>query len=223
MKHKARVIICMMTVIVVAFGSIVFVNAKTSVDKMKKEYLIYDYRSGDCLVSSNTYMLKRKAILLGDTAAVDLQNNTSPNKLNGGSGSVRRVACYDTDGYFNDVRSEYSFTYHGRKYVVKSASLNGSATQKTKTIKKLLASHPEGIVVWGQNSCQYGPHAVLAAYVTKNDNIMYIDSAHNTASNSKKYGGHNSSMNHGLETIGKTIITRGVGSFTRYYYISKVK
>lgn len=207
------------TIFPVTASAAYFPNINNNADK--KIYKVYNYRSGDCNLSSNTHMIMRKAILLKQNNWKDIKNDVDPNKLHGGAGSVRKAACFNTDGYCNDVRNEYTFT-KGKKYTVKRGSLPGGKKANEKRIRSLLKDHPEGVVVWGANCTPWGSHAVLATYISKKDHIKYVDSAHNTASRSKKYGSSNSIMNVGHESIGDTIVY-GVGYFSAYWYIKKVK
>ncbi len=204
------------------FGCISFVSAEEFPDlKEKTLYRVYDYRSGDCVLSANTYMLKRKAILLEDSNYKKIKNNTKPEELNGGRGSVRKAACHDTDGHYNNVNVRYSFK-KGTKYTVRTGTLPGTKKGNTKRIKALIQEHPEGVVVWGPSCSPYGAHAVLASRITKNGNLRYIDSAHNTWTNSPEYGGRNARMNVGEESIEKTIVY-GVKYFTIYWYIKEIE
>lgn len=201
-----KIIVLLMTLIL-ALGTISTASAAVKYpdpnsNSNKSIYKVYNYRPGDCVLSSCTHMLKRSAIYKKDSKWGKIDNE-----------SVRKVACYNTDGWNNDVR--YSFTYKtkNKKYTVNSASFSGNRLKK---IKSLLSKHPEGVVVYNT----YYPHAVLAVYC-KGNTVYCVDSAHNTQSNN---GGHNPKMNNGIEKYSKTILKGySIESLSRYWYVSKVK
>ena len=176
----------------------------------KAIYKVYKYRSGDCYLSANTYMIKRKAVLNGST-----KWNTVDNE------SLRYSACEPTDSDYNWMKGSYSYSNDGYTYVVKLKKLSGNKTSKLKQIKSALDAHPEGIVLWGANAGYNGsifPHAVLAAYY-KGNTLYCIDSANNTASNST---GYNTIANKGIQSYGNTIM-RDLNFCTSYMYIYKCK
>jgi|GEM_PF-3354549 len=169
----------------------------------KSVYWVSNYVSGDCNLCSHAYMLKRMAILLKSPGYNTISNTT-----------MRGIASFDSgDGYCNDVYNTYTFTNSGDliEFQVKSGSLTGSSSDKTKKIKELLKTHPEGIVVWGPNAIQDGwPHAVLITGYNSGGKYFYCaDSAYN-------FGMYNK----GIMKF-KDSSMRGIGYCTRYYYLNK--
>lgn len=93
-------------------------------------------RSGTCTLTAAAMMLRRRAYLDGLSDWVDVTEN-----------SVRSAA------WSNGLA--HSFTYKAMK--VRYATLPSDNTVKTQTLINLLATHPEGIVLYDRTQ----PHAIL--------------------------------------------------------------
>ena len=129
----------------------------------KSVYYTPDYRRGDCILSSTKTMMRRAAIMR-KSYSWDKITNTSLR----GSATIRGL-----------LRNSFTYTCDGIKYKVVNHSLSGDSAKKIKDIKSLLASHPEGIVVWGRRAATTGMHGVLVVGCV--DGKLYaIDSTHNT-------------------------------------------
>lgn len=120
----------------------------------KKIYYVKGYKSGNCVVSSNTMMLRRAAIQSGSKWKGITLSSVKKKATLGGS----------------LMKWKYTYKYNGMKYTVKAGWLHGSATKKRAKLKKLLKAHPEGIVIYGSSSS--GPHAVLA--VEYRGKVLYV-------------------------------------------------
>lgn len=163
---------------------------------------IYDvsgeYKSGDCNLASNVYMLRRAAINRGSSSWKNIT-----------LGSLRSKA---TSNGKNAMKNNYNHEHDGVKYSISHGNLSGTVNQKTQTLEKLLASHPEGIVVWGgaaaiDNSHKKPySHAVL---ITKYSNGTFYcaDPTHNKGN-----------YNKGIETLENSTII-GLDCLTGYWYL----
>ena len=189
-------VFCMIMVIIPMNTS----EASAKVPKLteKSLYKVSSYRSGDCLLCANAYMIKRMAVLMGSSSYKNISNS-----------SLRSVAT--TDGV-NSMDSSFTFKRGGIKYRIKSKALTGSASDKKRKIKELLKEHPEGIAVWGgYGASSVGSHAVLITGYNKKSGYFYaVDSANN-------YGGRNK----GITSWSGTYMY-SIGNCTMYYYISSV-
>ncbi len=130
----------------------------------KTMYYTPDYRRGDCVLSSAKSMMRRAAVMRG-SRNWDVITNTT---LRGTANTKK--------GLF---RNSFSFTCDGITYGVSNYELSGNAENKMKDITTLLASHPEGIIVWGRKAATTGMHGVLVTGVS--NGVLYaVDSTHNT-------------------------------------------
>ncbi len=120
----------------------------------KKIYYVKGYKSGNCVVSSNTMMLRRAAIQSGSRWKGITLSSVKKKATLGGS----------------LMKWKYTYKYNGMKYTVKAGWLHGSATKKRAKLKKLLKAHPEGVVIYGASSS--GPHAVLA--IEYKGKVLYV-------------------------------------------------
>lgn len=115
----------------------------------------YDRNSGwgkgDCNVTSHAMLLRRKAMSDGKDYTHITANSIRGNAANGGQ-AVNYHYKYE----------EYSVSRQG-------FDSNASGAQKAEKIQELLEAHPEGIVVWGNNSLKKGgAHAII---ITRYDPI----------------------------------------------------
>ncbi|MBR6472420.1 MAG: hypothetical protein IKS99_01655 [Firmicutes bacterium] len=126
-------------------------------------YYVKNYKSGDCVLCANAYMIMRKAF-----AKDSLFFSCITNKR------LRKYACTTSTG--NTMKHIYTFTCDGITYTVKYKSLKGKYAERKEKIISMLKKHPEGIV--GLGSSKYGVHGVL---LTKyEDGVFYAaDSALN--------------------------------------------
>ena len=207
-------------------SEIAYINSHAA-DQM---YLVYDYRSGDCYLSSNMYMLRRRAFLDG-MDWTGIRKDTNPLAYDGGDGSLRKTAAFDDGSTYNSMKLDYYFTYGSRTYNVRDAKLPTSRVEKINVLCKLLDEHPEGIAVHGYAYTVWGswPHSVLLTHYdrTESGDIQFyaVDSAYNTVSNSTAYGGWNSSweyfQQHGVRKLEETQ-NGSIDNIYSYKYIANV-
>ena len=160
-----------------------------------KYYYVTNYKSGDCVLCSNAYMIMRAAFA-GDSRFFDLIINKK----------LRKHACTTSTG--NILKHEYDFTYDGLTFKIKYKKLSGDYKERKKKIKSMLDKHPEGIVGLGRSS--YGSHGVLLTGYEGNT-FYACDSA-------KNYGGFNKGITPYSETIMKSMST-----IKHVWYIDEVK
>lgn len=129
-----------------------------------------DYNGGDCILTSTKTMLRRCAISQGSMLWTTITNK-----------AIRPYAAP-----YGALKFTINYSNDGIKYTVKHKYFKSkSKIGKIREIKKLLKTHPEGIVVWGGNATKSGtPHGVLVVKV-KGNTVYAIDSAYNKGSVSK--------------------------------------
>ena len=228
MKRLTSLVVIFSLILITLMGSVATVTAVSKTDityinsaASKAMYGVENYRSGDCYLSANVYMLRRRAFLDGmDWSGI--KADTTPAVLNGGTGARSKIT-FDEDGYHNNMKWEYYYSYGTKTYHVKEGKLTGTNAAKIKTVCGILDTHPEGIAIWGPTSAGY-PHAVLLTHYTKdakgNVTLYGVDSTYNTFSNNAKYGGYNSWSNAGVQKLSQTTIIGGLSRITSYKYIA---
>ncbi len=154
-------------------------------------YYLENYRSSDCVLSANAYMIMRALYFDGSKYFEGVTNN-----------SLRKVACTSRNG--SSLKYEYSYERDGLRYDVVHDYLGGSAADKKSKLKKLLKKHPEGIVVYG--SSRYGIHGVLLTDY-ENGKFYAVDSAQNK-----------SGRNLGILRFDNTTMN-SIGSLSHIWYI----
>ena len=163
-------------------------------------YSIKNYVSGDCLLSSNAYMIKRMAMLMGSDSYASITND-----------ALRKTATVDG---VNTVKSNFTYTKGGIEYTVSRGSLSGTVAQKCEFLRTMLLEHPEGIVVWGgePDTSYAGPHGVLVTNYNPEKSYLYVaDSANN-------YNGNNEGI-----TSWAGSIMFSIKYCSAYFYISSVR
>ena len=128
-------------------------DAATLADISAESVFLKQMSSNTCTLCANTMLLRRAAVIRGDS---DWQNITEL--------TTRSALWYEGVGMY------YSYTY--KNISVDSETISGS---KTTVLKNLLAKHPEGIVIYDYAY----PHAILLTDYT--DGKFYCaDPANNT-------------------------------------------
>lgn len=122
------------------------------------------YKSSDCVLTANVYMIRRAMILEGSDKWIEVINS-----------KLRKFACTTSTG--SCMRFDYKYKKAGLTFSVVHDTLRGSKDSKFKALKKLLITHPEGVVIWGIDINGY-PHGVLATHV-KGKILYAVDSAQN--------------------------------------------
>ena len=165
----------------------------------KSLYYLGDHvKGGLCLVSSNTYMLKRMAILVGSSKWSSITLSTI-NK----QGIKYKEYWYKLDGY----------TYHVNKYK-KFADQSQSGVKRE--LRALLKNRPEGVIIYGNKSQDYdrakgkaADHGILIT--SYSDGTFWgIDPAHNRNGKSR-----------GIERLSNTTIVTLKG-VTHYMCIQDI-
>lgn len=159
--RKIRKILALSLVLIMTMQSVTF--AADFYDINDISVFIKQQGSDTCTLSAAAMMLRRAAILRGDS---DWQNITES--------SIRSVAWYEGAGL------RWGFNYNGMS--VGRNALSGSVEDKTVTLTNLLKNHPEGIVLYGKKSTG-GTHAVLLTDYT--DGQFYCFDPSNGAKNGR--------------------------------------
>jgi len=172
----------------------------------KSVYYVTGYVGGDCLLTSNIYMMRRAAIM---------RESTKWKQMNNTSVELRGALCTSKTRYSNCLKNKYTYTFDGLTFKSSSASLKGSASAKKKKLRNLLKEHPEGIAVWASNAGKGYPHAVLLTEY-KNGKFYCADSTHNASKYRKK------GKNRGVEPF-STCTVSSISRITKYWYLEDVK
>ena len=161
-------------------------------------YLGDNVAGGLCLVSSNTFMLKRMAIILGSSK----WNTITLSEINS-KGIKYKEYYYTNDGY----------TYHTNKYTkFTTQTVDGVTSQ----LIQLLKDRPEGVIIYGDkaqdNDAAAGKAADHGILITEyRDGTFYgIDPSHNRNGKSK-----------GIEKLSDTTIVTLKG-ITHYMCIQDI-
>jgi hypothetical protein len=156
-----------------------------------------DYRSGDCVLTSCTYMLRRAAI-----------RRKSPLWSSITNAKVRKAAT--VGGNSSSVKNAFYFNHDGIEYTIGCGQLTGNnADEKKAMLAGLLNKYKYGVVVYGSNAATTGSHGVLAVEV-KNSTVYAADAAFNTGDE-----------NLGIQKWNSTIM-KSISKCTKYWVITKV-
>lgn len=163
-------------------------------------YKVKNYKSGDCLLCANAYMIKRMAMLMESDSYKVISNE-----------ALREAATADG---VNTLNSSYTYTADGIEYTVTRGDLNGTAADKCRQVREMLKEHPEGIVVWGgSSSASYsGPHGVLITGYNPDKRYFYA------ADSARNYNGSNTGI---TSWAGTTMFS--IRYCSAYYIISSVR
>lgn len=107
-------------------------------------------RSGKCTLASAVMMLRRRAIIDGNTKWDTITEST-----------LKSTACSD-----GEMVMYFNYTYMGMDVSVKSYA---SVSDKKAELIKILADHPEGVVIYDAGI----PHAVLLTDYDQSSGIFY--------------------------------------------------
>ena len=131
----------------------------------EETYYAEGYKSRDCVLSANVYMLRRASIMKGSVVWSEIKNST-----------LRKTACTTSTG--SSLRYSYTYTKDGLTFKVVHALLQGSANSKKAQLKKLLEEHPEGVVVRGKSTSGAGHGILVTQY--RDGKFWAVDSAQNS-------------------------------------------
>ena len=174
----------------------------TKIDPLTEKatyYLGDKVPGGLCMVSSNMFMLRRKAIMLGSSTWGKITLSDVNSK-----GIKYKAYSYTHDGYVYRADAYTKF---------KKQTISGVKAQ----LIELLKTHPEGVIIYGKKSqdkdAAAGKDAEHGILVTsyKNDTFYGIDPAHNRNGKSK-----------GIEKLSDTSIVTLKG-ITHYMCFQSVK
>ncbi|MBQ0005300.1 MAG: cell wall-binding repeat-containing protein [Clostridiales bacterium] len=131
-------------------------------------YWITGYGSGGyCTLSANIYMIRRAMIARGSTKWSSVTYSSAGPALCTSVPTMKWNYTYSCDGV----------TVKGTH-----VTMTGSASQKAAQLRKLLDSHPEGVVVRGNRLAGYSHGALLTGYYGTGNNQFYVaDSTHNAS------------------------------------------
>lgn len=148
MKTKSKWLVHMVTICLIftlGFPVVAQVAAVESVNH--KAVYLKQNQKGTCTLSATAMMLRRGALYQGSERWKNIREST-----------IRSTAWSEGGGL------KWNFTYEGMS--VKRAALPGGKDNKA-YLRKLLANHPEGIVLYDRTA----PHAVLLTDYT--DGVFY--------------------------------------------------
>ena len=130
----------------------------------KTVYYTDDYISGDCILSSAKSMIRRAAVARGSDDWDTITNT-----------SLRDYATL----FGTSFRNSFSYSNDGISYEVANLEICGDAAEKLSAVTGLIASHPEGVIIWGPDAAENGPHAVLVTGYSDGE-LYAVDSVYNT-------------------------------------------
>ena len=143
----------------------------------KTVYYTDDYISGDCILSSAKSMIRRAAVARGSDDWDTITNT-----------SLRDYATL----FGTSFRNSFSYSNDGISYEVANLEICGDAAEKLSAVTGLIASHPEGVIIWGPDAAENGPHAVLVTGYSDGE-LYAVDSVYNT-----------NDLNEGIQAWGDT-------------------
>ena len=148
MRNKSKWLVRIVTLCLV-FAMVFPVTAQAAAVESVDYKAVYQKqnRKGTCTLSSTAMMLRRAALYEGSEQWKNIKEST-----------IRSTVWSEGSGL------KWNFTYAGMS--VKRATLPGGSANKT-YLKKMLADHPEGIVLYDRSV----PHAVLLTDYT--DGVFY--------------------------------------------------
>ena len=197
---EKKVITIMIAFVMILIGVTQTVQAvPASVSEMLENKLVYhteesDYESGDCVLSATRIMIRRAGILNDDDEWADLTN-----------AKLRPTATED-----GLMHNSFSYTDDGIKYSISTGTFEGEdSAARIEEFEKLLRSHPEGVVVYGPEAAETGPHGVLLVDVV--GGVVYA------ADTSNNMGDRNL----GIQKWGDTTML-DPSLCTDYWYISDI-
>lgn len=131
-------------------------------------YWTTGYGSGGyCTLSANIYMIRRAMIARGSTKWANVTYSSAGPALCTSIPSMKWNYTYSCDGV----------TVKGTHL-----SMTGTPAQKAAQLRKLLDSHPEGVVVRGNRLAGNAHGALLTGYYGTGNNQFYVaDSTHNAS------------------------------------------
>ena len=201
MKTRTMTII-LTTVLVILFGSQTAYGAEpnpATVSALLEDKLVYhtedsDYIDGDCVLTSTKMMIRRAAIMKRSDSWAGITN-----------ASLRDVAT--ADGL---MHNSFSYSGDGITYNVSTGEFTGEdSAARVSEFAKLLEEHPEGIVVFGMEAAETGPHGVLVVKVEDGE-VYAVDSALNKGD-----------LNKGIQKWKDTIML-DPSLCTDYWYLSDI-
>ena len=159
---EKKVITIMIAFVLILIGVTQTAQAvPASVSEMLQDKLVYhteesDYESGDCILSATRVMIRRAGIMNNDSEWKDLTN-----------AKLRPKATED-----GLMHNSFSYKDDGITYSISTGTFEGKdKAARIQEFEKLVKAHPEGIVVYGAEAAETGPHGVLLVDVV--DGVVY--------------------------------------------------
>lgn len=197
---EKKVITIMIAFVLILIGVTQTAQAvPASVSEMLQDKLVYhteesDYESGDCILSATRIMIRRAGIMNNDSEWKDLTN-----------AKLRPKATED-----GLMHNSFSYKDDGITYSISTGTFEGKdKAARIQEFEKLVKAHPEGIVVYGAEAAETGPHGVLLVDVV--DGVVYA------ADTSNNMGDRNL----GIQKWGDTTML-DPSLCTDYWYISEI-
>lgn len=161
-------------------------NSQSELLNSNPVYKAVGYKSHDCVLTANVYMLRRAGILKGSTTWDEITNTV-----------LRPYAC--TSRTSSSLKFSYTYSKDGIKYNVVHAYLSGSVEQKTAKLRELLKKHPEGIVVRGRAKAGFGHGVLITGY--ENGTFYAADSTQNINGANKGIMKYSATTMAGISTL----------------------
>jgi len=163
--NRSKITVLLSLLLVTGFGVPVSYAADSLPGFADKDvYYTDDYISGDCILSSAKSMLRRAAMARGSDDWDTITNT-----------SLRDYATL----YGTSFRNSFSYSNNGISYEVANLEICGDAAEKLNTVAGLILEHPEGVIIWGPDAAENGPHAVLVTGYFDGE-LYAVDSVYNT-------------------------------------------
>lgn len=150
MKKNCLAAVLALTMLVMFIPADAYAASDPLTDKSTYYTAEEDYIPGDCILTATRMMIRRAAIMRGKDGW-----NMTTNKV------LREYATED-----DCLLSSFSFESEGLKYNVGFETFEGQdSASRIGEFEALLQSHPEGIVVHGDEAASTGMHGVLVTGV----------------------------------------------------------
>lgn len=167
MRKRLVTMLLVMILVFTAMPATVMAAANPKLDAKDVCYTPQnDYKSGDCILTASKVMIRRASILRGSKKWSGITNRT-----------LRSPATI-----FGLLLHNFKFEADGLQYRIGMGMFSGNDdATRIRQFERLIKQHPEGVVVWGNNSSRFGMHGVLLVDVRKG--VPYVmDSAYNVGS-----------------------------------------
>ena len=170
MKKRIITVLLTFALLVLCVPGAVFADSDPLVSNATYHTEESDYIPGDCVLTATKMMIKRAAIMNGQSEWDEITNEL-----------LRPTATYPDGCLISDFR----FEDEGLSYRVRYATFSGyTDAERIEEFRALLKEHPEGIVVHGEGAAETGTHGVLVVDV-KDYQVYAVDATYNKGDFSK--------------------------------------